>query len=201
LTLYRVTLQPNVLETIEEEILNTAADSPEQIVETGGWLWSPQGVGWWGSDGIDVQEASGPGLDAEKRYDELTFQTGHMFDLDVMFRRDGLELCGGWHTHPSGDSQPSEADLNRIGYVLDMRAIWESRTQRALEIIITRRPYGRGWEAWPWVFYKGPSRVRHRGCSPRRRCPTPLKEIQCLSQATNYRSTWSPPSKLLGVNV
>jgi hypothetical protein len=158
MAVYRVTLQPSAVKTIEEELAFTAWDSTEGFVETGGWLWSPQGAGWCGPDGIDVREACGPGLDATKSYDELTFQTNHMFDLDEMFRRDGMELCGGWHSQPS-DSQPSEKDLNRIAYVLNLRADWKSRTQRALEIIFTRRPYGRGWEAWPWVFYRGPSKV------------------------------------------
>ena len=159
MAVYQVRLQPKALETIEEELAFTDWDSTEGSVETGGWLWSPQGAGWWGPDGIDVQEASGPGPTAEKGYDELTLQSRYMLDLDELFRRDGLELCGGFHVHPSGDSTPSELDLNRIGYVLDLRAGWKSRTQRALEIIFTRRPYGRGWEAWPWVFYKGPSRL------------------------------------------
>ena len=120
---FRVSLRPNVIETIEEEIYSTAADSPDGIVETGGWLWSPQDANWW-AYGIDVAEASGPGLGAEKSYDSLILPTEHLLDMDVLFRREHLELSGGWHLHPGGDDMPSERDLDRIEKVLDLRAIW-----------------------------------------------------------------------------
>lgn len=89
--IFRVRLSPKVEEAIEEEIFQTACESPDDVVETGGWLWSPQGAAWWG-DGVDVQEASGPGLDATKAYGALTLSTDYLIDLDALFRRDGLEL-------------------------------------------------------------------------------------------------------------
>lgn len=160
-TVFRVRLSPKVEEAIEEEIFQTACDSPDDVGETGGWLWSPAGVGWWGLDGIDVQEASGPGLDATKAYGALTLSTDYLIDLDALFRADGLELCGGWHLHPSANDMPnSDEDLQRIAYVLNLRRVWGCRTQRALEIVITRHPEG-GWRwvATPWVFYKGPGGI------------------------------------------
>lgn len=159
MTVYEVRLPLSVQEKITEEIFETAVNNPEGFVETGGWCWSPQGQAWWG-DGLDIIEASGPGIGAERTYDTLFLPSDHLLDLDEMFRRDGLELCGGWHLHPSGDQFPSELDLTRVGRVLDLRAIWESRTQRAIELIITREPKGEWtWCVTPWIFYRGPSGI------------------------------------------
>jgi hypothetical protein len=158
-TVYRVTLQPNVRKAIDREI-DAALPTLKKGGETGGWLWSPQGEGWWGFDGIDVQEASGPGPDAVYGYRELTLGTGYMHDLDELFRREGLELCGGWHCHPSGNDAPSSVDMERIGKVLELRSLWGSRTRRALEIVFTPPAYrGGAWKPHPWVFYDGESRI------------------------------------------
>jgi hypothetical protein len=151
---FRVHLRPNVIETIQEEIVTTAVDHPDGIVETGGWLWSAQDSNWW-IDGLEVVEASGPGADAVKSYDELTLPYGHLRDLDLLFRSEGLEICGGWHLHPGRDDQPSEKDLPRIEKVLELRSIWDARTPRALEVIVTRRSDGRGLTATPWIFRHG----------------------------------------------
>jgi hypothetical protein len=153
-------LRPNVREAIDKEI-DVALPLLKDGGETGGWLWSPQGVGWWGDDGIDVQEASGPGPDAVYGYGSLTLGAGYLHDLDELFRRERLELCGGWHTHPNGNDQPSSVDFDeRISTVLDLRKAWGSRTQRALEIIFTPPLWrGDGWKAHPRVFYRGPSRI------------------------------------------
>jgi hypothetical protein len=159
---YHVRLSERAKETIEEEIAFTDFESKQGQTgfrESGGWLWSRQDAGWWGPDGLEIVEASGPGGTAEKTWDELNMPFKHVESLDEMFRREGLELSGGWHTHPHGD-MPSEVDLKRIGYVLDMRAVWESRTQRALEIIFTRQ-HGT-YEAWPFVFYRGPGGITGR---------------------------------------
>lgn len=164
---------------MEEEILATAVDNASPV-ETGGWLWSPKGAGWWGMDGIDVHEASGPGPDAEKAYGELTLQDSeYLRDLNEMFTRDDLELAGGWHVHHGGDPQPSSVDLDptgRISWVLDYRARLKCRTQRALEIVVCRSPGSASWD-WtphPYVFYRGagPTSLRTEGIWPE---PTILK--------------------------
>jgi hypothetical protein len=129
----------------------------------GGWLWSERGSAWWG--GLEVVEASGPGPDDICAFEHVTFMRGHLHDLAEMFRRDGLELCGGWHVHPSGDTMPSTIDEDRISTVLKLRADWGCRTQRVLELIYTpinpsrggkARPSG-GFTVEPWVFFMGES--------------------------------------------
>jgi hypothetical protein len=129
----------------------------ERGIETGGWLWSRQGVGWWG--GLEVVEASGPGPDDIRGWHEMTLQRGYMHDLDELYRRDGLELCGGWHVQPSGDTTPSSVDEDRIATVLALRADWGCRSVRALELVYAPNypNGGRGFDVEPWVFYSGTS--------------------------------------------
>jgi hypothetical protein len=133
--------------------------------EVGGWLWSEQGSAWWG--GLEVVEASGPGPDDLCTFEQITFMRGHLHDLDEMFRREGLELCGGWHVHPRGDTMPSTIDLDdRISTVLKLREDWGCRTQRAIELIYGpnnpaswhARPSG-GFTVESWVFHQGTSRL------------------------------------------
>jgi proteasome lid subunit RPN8/RPN11 len=40
--------------------------------------------------------------------------TDNLFQVDEALRKHGLECVGQWHTHPSGDDQPSEPDEERI---------------------------------------------------------------------------------------
>ena len=63
-----------------------------------------------------------------------------------------------WHTHPGGDDQPSEPDEKRIDGLLARREEWRSRTQRALELILTPAP-GDDWTIHPWVYH----RTKERG--------------------------------------
>jgi hypothetical protein len=102
-----------------------------------------------------------------------------MTDLDLLFRREGLELCGGFHSHPGGDDQPSEKDDDRIGSVLNLRRIWGCQTDRAVELILTQLPepvlaYSSGgrkngfipWTITPWVFREGEGILGSKGIWP-----------------------------------
>jgi hypothetical protein len=159
---YEVVLSETAQATIEEEIFNTATDSLDNmVVESGGWMWTEQGRDWEAEGRIEIVEACGPGLGAQKSYDGLVLPTDHLRNMDIMFRIDGLELCGGWHLHPGASGFPSDADLTRIELVVDMRAVWNCRSDRAVELILTRadpgRGFDRGWgfEVWPWVMHRG----------------------------------------------
>ena len=154
MNVFRVFLSEKAIEIIEEEIIYTAVDYPDGVVECGGWLWSAQDSNWF-IDGLEVVEASGPGPGAVKTYDTMVLPTDYLLEMDELFRRDGLELCGRWHIHHGGSDQPSEADLNSFGQIIGTRAIWGARTPRALELILTRPSCHEPWIATPWILRRG----------------------------------------------
>jgi proteasome lid subunit RPN8/RPN11 len=163
-----ISIGPKAQYVIEDE-LKRAERNIQRGREVGGWLWSRQDSAWWG--GLEIVEAAGPGPDDIYTFAEVTFMKGHLHDLDEMFRRDGLELCGGWHVHPSGDTMPSSIDEGRIATVLKLREDWDCRTQRAVELIYApNNPcngYGHvhpsgGFTVEPWAFCMGEGRFTGR---------------------------------------
>jgi hypothetical protein len=176
-TVYPVRLSENALAAIEQEWFDTACDYFDQgVVEFGGWLWCRQDADWE-ADGVEIIEACGAGPGAEKSYNSMVLPTGHMLDLDLLFRSEGLQLCGGFHSHPSGTDQPSEKDFDRIGAVINLRRIWGCHMEKALELILTPRPESgfslgsskkrfRPWQITPWVFYEGEGSLGSVGIWP-----------------------------------
>jgi hypothetical protein len=158
MTVYRVDLTPTARAQIVGELQESAYDL-KRGHETGGWLFGPADAGWWG--GIEVLEATGPGERSVRGYGEMTLDRGYVHDLCELYRRESLELIGGWHIHVDTPSIPSSVDLDRIGMVLDYRAKFECRTQRALEIICASED-GKTWTPEPWVFYRGPGGITGR---------------------------------------
>jgi hypothetical protein len=159
LHVFRVNLQPSARAQITGELQESAYDL-ERGHETGGWLFGAAGEGWWG--GITVCEATGPGENSVRAYGEMTLDRGYLHDLCELYRRESLELLGGWHVHVDSPSIPSSIDIdNRIAMVLDYRATFECRTQRALEIICSSED-GKTWTPEPWVFYRGPGGITGR---------------------------------------
>jgi Prokaryotic homologs of the JAB domain len=138
-------------QTIDDELRHSAAELRDGC-ETGGWLWAEQGAAWWRTEGLTITFASGPGDKAIRAPGALTLDTDSLFAADEVFRREGYELIGQWHTHPGGDDQPSDTDDLRIKALLSFREEWGCRTPRALELILT--PSGTGWEIHPWVLYR-----------------------------------------------
>lgn len=156
-TVFQVHFGELARETIAEE-LKACAGLIERGIETGGWLFTRQGAGWWHAlEGLEIVEASGPGPGCEREFESLTRSKEYLRDLEQMLWADGLELAGGWHTHRSGNDAPSSADMSHIESVLDLRADRGCRTKRALEVIFT--PNGWGFDAHPWVFGFGESRI------------------------------------------
>lgn len=175
MNVYPIRLSPHVLEVIEQEWFDTVCDYFDQpMVEFAGWLWSRQGADW-SVDGIEIVEAAGAGIGAEKSCGEVKFSvdylTGYLLDLDLLFRAERLELCGGFHSHPQGSDQPSDGDMDpdtgRIAAVLNLRTIWECTSPLAVELIYTPRrdppafrparaqPRFKRWQATPWVLRRG----------------------------------------------
>jgi hypothetical protein len=155
---FQVDLTPTARAQIVGELDDSAVDLAKGI-ETAGWLFGPAGQGWWG--GIEVSVATGPGSRSLKAYGEVTLDRDYVHDLCELYRREDLELVGGWHVHVDSPSIPSSVDLDRIGMVLDYRATFECRTQRALEIICATED-GKTWTPEPWVFYRGPGGITGR---------------------------------------
>jgi hypothetical protein len=159
-----VTLSRSAHEAIESELRKVEV-LLRQGYESGGWLWSQQGQGWWRTEGLVVEFASGPGDKPERRLfqereggrgyniSELTMDTASLESADEVFRREGYEVCGMWHTHPNGDDQPSEHDEKRIDGMLARREEWGCRTPRALELILTPGK-GDSWAANPWILMR-----------------------------------------------
>jgi proteasome lid subunit RPN8/RPN11 len=159
-----VTVAPLAHKGIESELRKCEA-LLRQGYETGGWLWAQQGQGWWRTEGLVIDFASGPGDKAERQLfqerdgdrdyhvSELTMDTASLEEVDAVFRREGCEVVGMWHTHPNGDDQPSEHDLKRVDGVLARREEWGCRTPRALELILTPGQ-GESWNPHPWIFMR-----------------------------------------------
>jgi Prokaryotic homologs of the JAB domain len=150
-TLIHVSIDRLAAEAIEDELRRSAAELRDGC-ETGGWLWAEAGAAWWRTEGLTIAFASGPGDKAVRALGALTLDTDSLFEADAVFRREGYELVGHWHTHPGGDDQPSETDDERIKALLSFRKEWACKTPRALEIILT--PSGDGWQIHPWVMYR-----------------------------------------------
>jgi hypothetical protein len=91
----------------------------------------------------------------------VTLDRGYVHDLCELYRREGLELVGGWHVHVDSPSIPSSVDLDRIGMVLDYRATFECRTQRDLEIMCSTED-GKTWTPEPWIFFRGSGAITGR---------------------------------------
>jgi hypothetical protein len=161
MTVYRVDLTPNARAQILGEIQEAAYDI-QRGHEAGGWLFGPADAGWWA--GIEVSEATGPGeRSVSEAYGGMTLDEGYLHDLCELYRRESLELLGGWHLHLFSSSIPSSIDIdNRIARVLDYRATFECRTQRALEIIASTDDRGKTWVMEPWVFYRGAGGITGR---------------------------------------
>jgi proteasome lid subunit RPN8/RPN11 len=157
-----VTIGPSAHEAIEAE-LRKSTELLRQGLETGGWLWARQGEGWWRTEGLVIEFASGPGENPERqifddeeageRISEITYDVSSLEAMDEVFRREGYELVGMYHTHPSGSDQPSEHDLKRVDGLLERRSEWAARTQRALEVILTPGK-GESWVPTPWIFMR-----------------------------------------------
>ena len=75
--------------------------------ETGGIL-----LGFDSNGALAITEAGGPGPGAVRTRRTFRRDLGHAQRLaDLAWRRDGAQWVGEWHTHPSGDLEPSVLDL------------------------------------------------------------------------------------------
>jgi proteasome lid subunit RPN8/RPN11 len=100
----RVLLADNALVAIEEAL---DAAGPH---ETGGWLC--------GASSSIVEVATLPGIADEASTTSLSLVEMPGRDRDWLSER-GLEVVGLYHSHPGGIAEPSDADLDTFGLVLE----------------------------------------------------------------------------------
>lgn len=103
-------------------IASEAARSGDGL-ETGGIL-----LGTDDFEGITIRHAGGPGPEALREPRRFLRDLAHAQHLaELYWREDQSQWIGEWHTHPSGDLNPSRYDLESYGRHLHDRELGFSR--------------------------------------------------------------------------
>jgi proteasome lid subunit RPN8/RPN11 len=130
-----VHIPDRVLVFIAEE----CARFQESGYETGGLLAAS--VSWSWHRRLDVSFARGPGPRAEHHRTVIVFDTASYVALDreLAVHESDYRLAGCWHSHPSGQSLPSETDLR--SWLAGLDHIHEAHgSARYLGVIAVPRP-------------------------------------------------------------
>lgn len=108
---FEIRLTAGVMRTIEQQVADAMWRFDRRDVESGGWLFAHDAPD---AECVHLAYASGPGPEAEHgngrvRLTDALKASLWLDDLSITSR---LIRVGDWHSHPSDDPEPSDADLS-----------------------------------------------------------------------------------------